>query len=185
MEDRFLPPHVEETVRAIERLHAEHHGEATPMERVADRATGLLGRPATLGFITLLVIIWIAGNLVLAKIEGLAFDLPPFPWLQGTLSLAALYMTALILTTQRRADKIGALRAQMTLQLAILSEQKAAKIIALLEELRRDSPEVRDRVDVEANAMETPADPQAVSAALKEIQPAQPYADDSSRQNSG
>jgi uncharacterized membrane protein len=178
MEDSLLPSHVEETVRAIERLHADHHSEATPMERVAERATGLLGRPATLGFITLLVVLWIATNLALARMGGQAFDVPPFPWLDGVLSLSALYMAALILTTQRRDDRIEALRAQMTLQLAILSEQKAAKIIALLEELRRDSPEVRDRIDVEANAMETPADPEAVSAALKEIQPDQPPADE-------
>jgi uncharacterized membrane protein len=184
MEDKFLPSHVEETVRAIERLHAEHHSEATPMERVAERATALLGRPATLGFITLLVILWIAVNLTLSRARGHTFDLPPFPWLDGVISLAALYMAALILTTQRRADKIGALRAQMTLQLAILSEQKAAKIIALLEELRRDSPEVRDRIDIEANAMETPADPHAVSAALKEIQPAQSAVNDGGKQDS-
>jgi uncharacterized membrane protein len=184
MDDRLLPSHVEETVRAIEKLHADHHNEATPMERVADRATGLLGRPASLGFITALVILWIGGNLILSRIGGHAFDLPPFPWLEGVLSLSALYMAALILTTQRRADKLGALRAQMTLQLAILSEQKAAKIIALLEELRRDSPEVRDRIDVEANAMETPTDPHAVSAALKDIQPAQPPDGDGNEQSS-
>jgi hypothetical protein len=38
----------------------------------------------------------------------------------------------------------------------MLSEQKAAKIISLLEELREDHPEIRDRVDKEAAAMSSP-----------------------------
>jgi uncharacterized membrane protein len=166
-----LPPHIEEIVRSIEKMHAEHHGRATRLERVVDRATALVGRPAFFGFLTLCVASWIAGNLILQWREGFALDAPPFSWLQVTLTLVALYVAALILTTQRRADQLAGHREQMTLQLAILSEQKAAKIIALLEELRRDSPEVKDRIDVEAQAMATPANAQAVSEAIREPHP--------------
>ncbi len=56
----------------------------------------------------------------------------------------------------------------ITLELAILGEQKSAKIIELLEEMRRDDPSLRDRVDHEAAAMSTPADPQAVLDAIKD-----------------
>ncbi|MGC2305388.1 hypothetical protein [Candidatus Binatus sp.] len=66
-----LPAHVEEIVRAIERLHADHHRQATRLERSFERATALLGRPAFLGVLTLLVLLWIGGNLVLPRI-GLA-----------------------------------------------------------------------------------------------------------------
>ena len=59
-------------------------------------------------------------------------------------------------------------REQLTLELAILGEQKSAKIIALLEEMRRDSPSLRNRVDEEAAAMSIAADPQAVLDAIKE-----------------
>jgi uncharacterized membrane protein len=52
--------------------------------------------------------------------------------------------------------------------LAILSEQKSAKIIRLLEEFRRDSPEIHDRVDPEAEAMAQPANPQSMIQAIKE-----------------
>ncbi len=77
-------------------------------------------------------------------------------------------MTVLILVTQRREDQLASHREQLTLELGILSEQKAAKIIELLEELRRDMPHVRDRVDEEAVAMSAPADPEAVLNAIKE-----------------
>jgi len=82
-------------------------------------------------------------------------------------ALTALYMTVLILTTQRREDEFAAHREQLTLELAILSEQKSAKIIALLEELRRDDPHIHDRDDTEADALSTPADPNAVLEAIQ------------------
>ena len=50
---------------------------------------------------------------------------------------------------------------------AILSEQKTAKVIELLEEMRRDNPNLRNRVDYEAVARAIPADPQAVFGAIK------------------
>jgi uncharacterized membrane protein len=56
---------------------------------------------------------------------------------------------------------------QLTLELAILSEQKAAKIISLLEELRQDHPEIHNRVDHEAAAMSAPADPKSVLESIK------------------
>ena len=37
--------HIEETIRSIARLHAEHHQNATPLQRAVDRITALLGRP--------------------------------------------------------------------------------------------------------------------------------------------
>jgi uncharacterized membrane protein len=77
-------------------------------------------------------------------------------------------MTVLILSTQRRDDELTSYREQLTLELAILGEQKSAKIIELLEELRRDDPTIRNRIDHDAVAMSAPADPQAVLDAIKD-----------------
>ena len=74
----------------------------------------------------------------------------------------------MILTTQRRQDQLAQHREQLTLELSILSEQKTAKIIQLMEEARRDNPGLRNRVDEEAAAMAIPADPQSVLNAIKE-----------------
>ena len=46
--------------------------------------------------------------------------------------------------------------------MAILVDQEAAKIIELLEELRRDVPTIRKRADHDAAAMSAAADPQAL-----------------------
>jgi uncharacterized membrane protein len=49
----------------------------------------------------------------------------------------------------------------------LLAEQKLAKLIALIEELRRDMPNVNNRVDSLAEAMTHAVDPNAVADALK------------------
>ena len=91
-------------------------------------------------------------------------------------SLISFVMVALILTTQRRADQLAGHRGQMILELSILNDQKISKVIALLEEGRRDNPALRNRADGEADAMSTPADTRAVLEAIKDVQadPASP-----------
>ncbi len=164
----ILPAHIEETIRSIAQLHAEHHQNATSLQRFVDRLTALVGRPRFLAILTACVLVWIGGNMAAALLGHIPFDPPPFPWFDGIVSLGALYIAVLILTTQRREDQLAQHREQLTLELAILSEQKTAKVIQLLEEMRRDNPLLRNRLDEEAEAMAIPADPQSVLEAIKE-----------------
>ena len=106
-----------------------------------------------------------AANLLAARFGAQAWDPPPFTWLETAVSVLALYTTVLILTTQRHDDRLAEQREQLTLQLAILSDQKSAKIIELLEKIRRD---------LAARSVEEPvarpADPQSVLEALHETE---------------
>lgn len=164
----ILPAHVEETIRSITQLHAEHHEKATPLQRTVDRMTSLLGHPRVLGVLTLSVVGWIGFNLLTAALGYRPIDPPPFAWLSSAVSLVSLYIVVLILATQRREDQLAQHHSMLTLELAILSEQKTAKVIQLLEETRRDNPLLRNRIDQEADAMALPADPQSVLDAIKE-----------------
>jgi uncharacterized membrane protein len=56
--------HIEETIRSIARLHAEHHQNATPLQRAVDRITALLGRPRFIGVLTVIAAGWISLNLL-------------------------------------------------------------------------------------------------------------------------
>ncbi len=51
---------------------------------------------------------------------------------------------------------------------ALLTEQKVAKLIDLMEELRRDLPNVKDRPDPEAVELQQSMNPNRVLAALDE-----------------
>ena len=171
-ETPILPAHIEDTVQAIARLHADHLREAGVLQRLVERLTAWIGRPASIAALTALVTAWIGGNLVAQRLGMQSWDAPPFAWLQGVLGLLALYVTVLILTTQRREDQLAGYREQLSLELAILGEQKSAKIIALLEEMRFDHPALRNRVDEEAAAMAVAANPDAMLDAIRESQDA-------------
>jgi uncharacterized membrane protein len=163
------PSHVEETARAIARLHAQHRRDAAPAQRAIDAVTAFVARPLFLGIMTMVIGLWLAWNGLGATAVGTApFDPPPFPWLQGIAQVTALYVTVSILATQRRENELGDLRQQLTLELAVLNEKKAAKIIELIEEVRRDSSDLQERSDPEAAAMASPNDPELILAAIKE-----------------
>ncbi len=161
-----LPPHVAETVQAIAKLQAEHRRKATVFERIVDRATAAIGRPVFLFALIAAVAAWMATNVVAGPYG--APDPPPFGWLELGLTALALIVTVLILTSQRRADRLADLREQMTLETTLLTEQKTRKIIELLEELRRDHPEIRNRIDAEALQMASKADPHEVLSVIEE-----------------
>ncbi len=74
----------------------------------------------------------------------------------------------LVLIKQNRVAKLGEQRDHLDLKVTLLIEQKTAKLIDLIEELRRDLPNVKDRHDSDAVVMQQPMRPQAVLAALDE-----------------
>ena len=108
-------------------------------------------------------------NIALLRNGFLPPDPPPFGWMELVLTGAALLIAIMILASQRRADRLANLREQMSLEATLLTEQKTRKIIELLEELRRDSPEIPDREDIEANQMASKADPHEVLAVIEEV----------------
>ncbi len=166
-----LPAHIEETRAAIGRLHEQHRQGATPLQKAVAGVAGFIGRPRFAGLIAVLIVVWVAANLAARTFGVRPLDRPPFGWLQIALAVLALFVTVFILISQRRDDELSELREQLTLELAMLADQKGAKIIALLEELRRDLPNVHDRLDAQAEELSQPADPEAVLEALKDTQP--------------
>ena len=167
-QDEKLPVHVRKTAHAIAELHAAHRAESTPAQRRLEQTVSYVSTPGFLGLVTLGVLFWIFANPVSVWLGFAAFDPAPFPLLQGVLTLMAVYVSLAILAAQRRATVLADLRAQITLEHSILTEQKAAKAIELLEELRRDHPEIANRTDHEARALSVPANTKEVADAIVE-----------------
>jgi uncharacterized membrane protein len=110
---------------------------------------------------------WLLLNVFLPQWGLPQFDSAPFDLLQLVLGIIALPMTIAILIKQERQEKLAEQRAQLSLQLNLLTEQKIAKLIALVEELRADIPDVKDRYDPEVEEMQQAADPQVVMNVLE------------------
>jgi uncharacterized membrane protein len=98
------------------------------------------------------------------------FDPPPFAWLEGLLTFVALLTTTVVLIAQNRQTKFEQQRADLDLQVNLLTEQKVTKVIHLLEELRRDLPMVKDRHDPQAALMQEGANTAQVASALQDVE---------------
>lgn len=139
-------------------------------QRSVEHLSGFFGRPVFLGLILAVVGLWVLVNQLLSTLHGHGhmLDPPPYFWLQGIVSLAGLLTSTVVLIKQNRMGKSDAQRAHLDLQVNLLTEQKVAKIINLIEELRRDLPNVKDRVDSEATGMQEPTDANAVLATIQQ-----------------
>ena len=152
-------------------------------QRMMEVPTAALGRPRTVYATLLIVAGWVTFNATASRLFGWPpVDPPPFFWLQGTVTLCALLMTTLVLITANRQTRDAEERSHLDLQVNLLAEHKVAKLIALVEELRRDLPMVRDRIDHEADAMQEAVDPHAMLEALEKASAA-PGAEPSKEQD--
>jgi uncharacterized membrane protein len=162
-----VPDHVGKAVRSVAQLHSDHRGRTTASQRTVNSIASVMGRPWFIVLVTLGVVAWIGVNSIASKFGLQPIDPPPFPWLEVVATLFSLFVVILVLVAQKHEDELNAHRDTLTLELSILSEHKIAKVIQLLEELRRDSPHVEDRVDAQADQMAEPADAGSVLAAAR------------------
>jgi uncharacterized membrane protein len=138
-------------------------------QRMLERISSVIGQPIFLGFIALFVLLWTLGDMAMGRLGLVEFDPPPFLWLQGLIGLAALLTTTIVLTKQNRMAKLQEQRAHLDLKVTLLTEQKAAKLIDLIEELRRDLPNVKNRHDSQSAVLQQSMNPDLVLAALDEL----------------
>ena len=149
-------------------VRAQAEREVNRHQRTIERVTAVIARQASIYAVLIVTFSWVLLNVSLAVTGHPPLDPPPFFWLQGCIGLGALLTAIVVLTTQMRLTRHSEDRAQLDLQVNLASEQKTAKLIALVEELRRDLPNVRNRRDSLAEAMSEAVDPHAVMSALKE-----------------
>jgi uncharacterized membrane protein len=164
-----LSAQVNRNIRDIVAFHEREDEKLGNSERRLAGVSDFIGRPLYLVAVLSLVALWICWNLFASRLGGLQFDPPPFPWLQGTLTLAALITTTIVLIKQNREARIDTHRSQLDLQLNLLTEQKVTKLIHLLEELRHDLPMVKDRHDPEAASLQQRTDTAQVLSALEDV----------------
>jgi uncharacterized membrane protein len=114
-------------IATIIRLEEEAEKDRTTAERVSETIGRFAG---TLSFVIVqvgFVAVWIAANLH----EG-ALDPFPFVFLAGMLAFEAVTLTAFVLIRQNRMSLRADRRNHLALQINLLAEQEATKIIQML-----------------------------------------------------
>lgn len=159
---------ISQNIHAVLDFYTRENEKISYWQRLAERVSLVIGQPVFLGLILLLVVLWTLGDILMRLLGLTEFDPPPYFWLQGIVGLAALLTTTVVLIRQNRLAQLEEQRAHLDLKVTLLTEQKAAKMIDLLEELRRDLPNVKNRHDPEAVALQQSMNPDLVLAALDE-----------------
>jgi uncharacterized membrane protein len=155
-----------EQLDTIAALHERAQKRVGSHQRLMETVTAQVGRPRTIYVLVILTFGWMAINLAMRK----PIDPAPFPWLQGAFCVYAAIVATIVVTTQNRQQRHTEERAYLDLQINIIAEQKTAKLIELIEELRRDMPQVRDRRDPEAENMAHAVDTELVLTALEDAE---------------
>ena len=162
-----LPDPIGKSIEAVVELHSKEAQELSAPLYALEVTSEFFSRPAFLYTLLISLAGWILGS-VLSNVGVLPSSFPDFSFMNQGLDTAALIISTGVLIRQTRQEKFAEQRSQLMLQLNLLSENKIAKIITLLEELRTDLPDVINRVDREAEIMQTATDPIAVLKSLQE-----------------
>ena len=162
------PDQTGQNIEAVIGFYNREEQKLSRLQRLLERISRFAARPVFPSLVLLFVALWIISSLVLNRLGLSEFDPPPYLWLQGIVGLGALLTATVVLSKQDRLTRLEEQRAHLDLKLTLLIEQKTAKLINLVEELRRDLPNVKDRHDPEAAVLQQAMNPDLVIATLDE-----------------
>lgn len=161
-----LPPTIDENIGTIAEYCERNEEKATPAQKVVERISLFLGSPGYFAVNACFIVCWIAWNSLAPVFDLTELDEPPFFWLQGFVSLNAFIISTTVLIRQNRMSKLAERNAHLDLQISLLADEKTSKIIAMLEDIRRESPNLADKADAKAAELAQPADTTSVLEAI-------------------
>ncbi|WP_179197451.1 DUF1003 domain-containing protein [Caballeronia sordidicola] len=159
---------IHENLEKVSQFAQREDAKRTVLQRAIERVSVFFGEPRFLLTFLCASLAWIISDVFLHHMGYRYFDEPPFSLLQGIVTFIGVLITMAVLIRQNRLARVEEDRAHLELQINLLAEQKTTKIIMLLEELRRDLPNVRDRHDQHAETLQAATNPDAVLEAIEQ-----------------
>jgi uncharacterized membrane protein len=145
----------------------------TTQGRIADQITNFSGSMIFVYLHAVWFGLWILLNVGLLHIPRVSeFDPFPFGLLTLIVSLEAIFLSTFVLISQNRLAQASERRAELDLQVNLLSEQKATKVLEMLDEMTRQldsmSHHFTFKPDPEVQALKVSPEPQEVLAVIDE-----------------
>lgn len=163
---------IRKNIAALTEMQRRDDERRTRTDRLADAITSFSG---SMAFVYLHVVwfgLWVALNVGLFAKFGLrAFDEFPFGLLTMVVSLEAIFLATFVLISQNRMARASEKRAELEMQVNMLSEQKAAKTLEMLDHLTRQLDQMRRfsfERDPEIDALKVSPEPGDVLRVIEE-----------------
>ena len=141
--------------------------------RVADAITDFTGSLAFVYIHAVWFGLWILLNIGLVRVPHVSeFDPFPFSLLTMIVSLEAIFLSTFVLISQNRLAQASEKRAELDLQVNLLAEQKATKVLELLDQMTEQLDRMGDRFnfkpDPEVKALKVSPEPEEVLQVIEE-----------------
>ena len=164
-----LSSSAKENLEVLAGIYEREDSRVSGVRLVIERISAFFGSPAYFAFAVVFIVGWVLVNTWGADAGWKYVDEPPFFWLQGIVSSNALLLTVAVLIRQNRMAQLAEHRAHLDLQINLLTEQKATKILQIVDELRRELPALRGQSDAEVEELVKPADAHAILHEIKRL----------------
>jgi uncharacterized membrane protein len=169
-----LPASTKENLELLADFKDHEEAQLSGSQLLLENVSRFFGSPAYFAFSLAFIGAWILVNLWGMKAGWRHVDPPPFEALQALVSSNALLLTIAVLIRQNRMAQVAEHRSHVDLQVNLLTEQKATKILQLVDELQRELAAIRRRPDAaaadEVAELSKPSDTHALLHAVKEKQ---------------
>jgi uncharacterized membrane protein len=141
--------------------------------RVADAITTFSGSMAFVWIHAVWFGLWVLLNIGLLHIPHISeFDPFPFGLLTMVVSLEAIFLSTFVLISQNRLSASSEKRAELDLQVNLLAEQKATKILEMLDQIAKQFDSMNThfnfKPDPEVQALKVSPEPQEVLQVIEE-----------------
>jgi uncharacterized membrane protein len=158
---------IEQNIHTIAEIRKNTANKRTTEERIADAITDFSGRMYFVYFHLAWFIIWIVINLGLFGLEP--FDPFPFGLLTMIVSLEAIFLSTFVLISQNRLSAESDRRADLDLQMVLLSEHELTRALQMLDAIQ-DKLGIENDSDAELNDLEENVHPKDVIKEIERVQ---------------
>jgi len=148
-QDVRLAKIIEQNIHTIANIRKATSSQRTREERLADLITDFSGRMYFVYFHVVWFAIWILVNLGFFGFKP--FDPFPFGLLTMVVSLEAIFLATFVLISQNRLSAEADRRADLDLQIGLLTEHELTRVLKMLDE-------IQDKIGIENNADQELAD---------------------------
>ncbi|OHV81896.1 DUF1003 domain-containing protein [Ensifer sp. LCM 4579] len=167
---RTAPPaqptqRLDRNIRAVLKQREEDERSKTAQEKISQHITNFAG---SLNFVFLHVLAfgaWIVVNL--GFVPGVPIFDPTFAMLAMIASVEAIFVTTFVLISQNRMARDDARRADLNLQISLLAEQEATRLLALVSTIA-EHLDVKTGADATIDELATEITPEQVLHRLDE-----------------